>query len=250
MSPPFFSSERARLTTPPKPRPKRPYKSVDVTPTPDGFAVRLDGRGARTPGGRGLLLPTEALARRIADEWAAQGDGVVITSMPATRLAHVAIDAMAESRGEAARRVTEFAVDDLVCYFAEGPAGLVARQEQVWAPLLDWVRADLGLEFRRFVGVTHHDQSPATLAAVEALAAAEEVFILAGLVHAAQLFGSAILALSLWKGRLSGAQAFAASQLDETFQAETWGEDAEDAARVRALAIEAGMLEAWFRALG
>jgi len=238
------------LTTPREPRSKRPYVAVDVTPAQGGFAVRLDGRGARTPGGRGLVLPTEALAEQVALEWAAQGDSVVMATMPATRLAFVAIDSVPQGRDVAVKRVAEFAADDLICYFAEGPAGLVARQAQAWAPLLDWALTDLDLDFQRVVGLTHQDQPPATLATVEALAAGEGDFALAGLVHAAQLFGSAILALALRRGRLTGAGAFADSQLDETFQAEIWGEDAEDAARIRALAVEAGMLEAWFKALG
>jgi chaperone required for assembly of F1-ATPase len=38
------------------------------------------------------------------------------------------------------------------------------------------------------------------------------------------------------EGRLDAAAAFAVSQLDETFQIEAWGEDAEAAARRQALA--------------
>jgi chaperone required for assembly of F1-ATPase len=237
------------LTTSREPRPKRLYLEVNVAATPEGFAVRLDERGAGTPGGRGLVLPTAALARLVADEWVAQGDRVITAAMPATRLAFVSIDSLPERLGEAAKRVAEFAADDLICYFAEGPAGLVARQEQVWKPLLDWARAELDLGFLRAVGVTHQDQPPATLSAVEALAADQGAFALAGLVHAAELFGSAILALALWKGRLTGSEAFADSQLDETFQAKIWGEDVEAAARTHAMAAEAEMLEAWFRAL-
>jgi chaperone required for assembly of F1-ATPase len=237
------------LTTSLKHHPKRHYLSVDVASVQGGFAVRLDGRVPRTPGGRPIVLPTAALADLIAGEWAAQGEAIVMASMPATRLAHVAIDAMPEGRGEAARRIAQFAADDLLCYFAPGPDELVARQTRIWTPLVEWARADLGLDFRSSVGVTHHDQPPATLAAVEALAAGLDDFRLAAALAAAALFGSAILALALSKGRLSGPEAFAASQLDDVFQAETWGEDAEAVDRAHAMAIEAAMLEAWFAAL-
>ena len=44
-----------------------------------------------------------------------------------------------------------------------------------------------------------------------------------------------VIALALFEGRLDADSAFAASQLDETFQIERWGEDEEAAARRAAL---------------
>ena len=44
-----------------------------------------------------------------------------------------------------------------------------------------------------------------------------------------------MLALALVEGRLSGEQTYEISQLDETYQIEQWGEDAEAAARRAAL---------------
>ena len=210
--------------------PRRFYLGVDVAPAEGGFGVRLDERPAHTPQGRPLVLPTEALADLIAAEWAAQGERIVMTGMPATRLAHTALDAVPLARGETAASIARFAAADLVCYFAPSPASLRARQEAAWSPLIAWARDDLGLVFEAAEGVMHRDQPRATLAAVEALAAGLDDFRLAGLALAAQLFGSAILALALERNRLGGAAAFDASQIDEVFQAEQWGEDAETAA--------------------
>jgi chaperone required for assembly of F1-ATPase len=120
----------------------------------------------------------------------------------------------------------------------------------VWAPLIDWAAHDLGLAFESAEGIVHREQPSETLEAVEALAAGLDDFRLAGLALAAQLFGSAILALALERGRLDGAAAFAASRIDETFQAGQWGEDAEAAVWARSLQSEALMLESWFVALG
>ena len=229
--------------------PRRFYTEVDMAPADRGFGVRLDGRALRTPMAHPLVLPSEALARLVAAEWADQGERIVMAAMPATRLAHTAIDAVPLARPETAAGVAGFAAADLVCYFAPGPASLRARQEEVWGPLLAWARSDLGLAFERGEGVVHRDQPAATLAKVEALAARRADFPLAGLAFAAQLFGSAILALALERGRLDGNQAFAASRIDETFQSGQWGEDAEAAAQARALQAEALMLGHWFAAL-
>jgi chaperone required for assembly of F1-ATPase len=193
------------------------------------------------------VLSTEALARLVAEEWAAQGDEIVVAAMPATRLAW---SALAEgARGAAAERIAAFAGADLLCYFAEAPAALVERQERLWGPVLDWAAEELGARFRRGQGVIHRPQPPEALARIDALAGGEDDFALAGLGAAAALFGSAILAFGLRRGRLSADAAFALSRLDETFQEERWGLDAEAAARADAMARDAVALERWFQAL-
>jgi chaperone required for assembly of F1-ATPase len=214
------------------------------------FVVRLDDRDARTPGGRSLALPTVALAEKLAAEWNAQGAKIVVAGMPATRLANTALDAVSGARRQIAVSVADFAAADVVCYLAPSPASLVARQEAAWTPLVDWARMSLGLTFIQTQGIIHREQPALTLEAVAALAAGLEDFDLAGVALAAQLFGSAVLALALKQGRLTGAQALAASRIDEVFQAEQWGEDAETASRAAELAREADMLDAWFAALG
>lgn len=230
-------------------KPRRFYKEVTVEAEGDGFGVRLDGRAPRTPEGRPLVLPTHALASLIADEWRAQGDWIAHASMPATRLAHTAIDAVAAARGPTAEGVVRYADADLLCYFAEGPARLAHRQEKTWGPLLDWARDAHGLAFTRVVGIVHRPQPPQTLVRLEALLAPADDFSLAGMAFAAALFGSAILALALREGRINADEAMACARLDEIFQEEQWGVDAEAAARADAMAVEAVMAERWFASL-
>ena len=231
-------------------QPKRFYKAVTVAPAEGGgFSVLLDGRQPRTPGGAKLVLPTAALAELIAEEWTAQGDVIAFGDMPATRLAFTVIDRIDQARQAVAEETARYAAADLLCYFAEGPAPLVREQEARWGPLLDWAKADLGLDFARAAGIVHTPQPQETVQAVEALASALDAFALAGLAHAAGLYGSAILALAAQRGRLTAPEAFELSRLDEAFQEARWGVDAEAAERTARMAAEAAMLERWFRAL-
>ena len=241
MSLPGHSAERMR----------RFYTTADVAPADGGgFAVRLDGRQPRSPTGQALVLPTEALAQLVAAEWAAQGENILPETMPATKLAWGALTFADEAmRQGAVARVAGFAETDLVCYFADGPASLVERQERRWGAVIDWAARELGASFHRTQGVIHEPQPPATIARIEALAGAESNFALAGLAAAASLFGSAILGFALRRGELTPEAAFELSRLDETFQEERWGVDAEAAARADAMAAEAVMLGAWFAAL-
>jgi chaperone required for assembly of F1-ATPase len=231
-------------------RRKRFYKAVTVAETERGFAVQLDGRTARSPGGAPLLLPTQALAALVAEEWAAQTTDIEPATMPATQLASAALGVDASGRTAAAERLASFAGSDLLCYFADWPAGLVEQQTRRWGPAIDWAEATLQVSFHRAQGIVHQPQPQATLNRIAERAVAEDNFTLAGLLAAAALFGSAILAFAVRHGQLTADAAFALSRLDETFQEERWGVDAEAAARTDTMAKEAVMLGQWFEALG
>jgi len=229
--------------------PRRFYKAVEVAPAEGGFAVRLDGRTPRSPGNRPLLLPTQALADLIAAEWDGQGEHILMATMPATRLAYTAIDRLGEAHADTAAEVARYAGADLTCYRAEGPGSLVERQARGWDPLLAWARDELGMALEAAEGIVHRSQPPRSLERAQALAEALDDFALAALAHATGLLGSAVLGFALQRGRLSGTEAFALSRLDEAFQEERWGTDAEATERTERLAAEAVMLERWFAAL-
>lgn len=229
--------------------PRRFYKAVDVAPAGGAFEVRLDGRTPKSPAGKPLALPTEPLARMIADEWAGQGDHIVFAEMIATRLAWTAIDRVSEARGEVAGEVARYAGSDALCYVAEAPRDLVERQGRSWNPLLDWAREALGVELHAVEGIIHRPQPPQSIARVAALAEQLDDFGLAALAHATALFGSAALALAVQRGRVTGEEAYALSRLDEAFQEEHWGVDEEAAERTQRLTHEAIMLDRWFAAL-
>ncbi|HEY5410938.1 MAG TPA: ATP12 family protein, partial [Caulobacteraceae bacterium] len=181
-------------------RPRRFYAAADPGALEDGFGVLLDGRPVRTPGGTRMILPTLGLAQLVAAEWAAQGERIVISDMPATRLAYTAIDRAADARDAVAGEIADKAGADVLCYFAEAPDSLVERQVADWGPILDWAAGDLDLQFVRVTGLIHQPQPEATLARLRSLALELTDFELTGLINAAGLYGSAILAFALQRG--------------------------------------------------
>ena len=52
---------------------KRFYATAAAGEVDGGYALLLDGRGARTPAKNKLVAPTRAIAEAIAAEWAGQG---------------------------------------------------------------------------------------------------------------------------------------------------------------------------------
>lgn len=233
----------------PAEKPRRFYKSVEVAQAEAGFAVLLDGRALRTPGGTRLALPTRALAEQVAEEWAAQGETIELANMHATRLANTAIDSIGGAREATADQIANYAGSDLLLYFAEQPERLVRRQNELWGPLLDRAEQEARLSFVRASGIVHRAQPQESLDEVRRIALSLDDFGLAGLAFGAALFGSAILAIGLQRGWLDGAQAYELSRLDEAWQEEQWGVDEEAAERAARLRLEAGVLERWFGGL-
>lgn len=206
---------------------KRFYNRAEVG---EGGRILLDGRPVKTPGRRDLAAPAAALAEAVADEWNAQGETLDPRSMPLTGLANAAIDRIAPDHAAFADGLAAYGESDLLCYRAEGPAPLAARQAELWDPILAWAQQRYEIVFELALGVMHMPQPPETLARLRGALAERDSFALAGLSPLVTISGSLLVALALAEGAISLDQAWAAATLDERWQAEQWGEDEEAAA--------------------
>jgi chaperone required for assembly of F1-ATPase len=222
---------------PPPQLPKRFFAKAHVEPRDGGFALLLDGRVARTPARRALSLPSEATALALAEEWNGLGTVIDPRLMPLTRLVNAAIDGVALQMAETLAEVSRYLRSDLLVYRAGDPQALVEAQSDAWDRVLAWCRDMYGARFVLAEGVVFVAQPPATLFAMEqGLAAAvgegpRAPFRLAALNVMTVLTGSALLALAVLRGFLSAEAGWSAAHVDETFQEQRWGADAEALAR-------------------
>jgi len=206
------------------------WQETAVAADAEGYGVTLDGKPIRTPGRLPLRLPTRALATAVAAEWEAQGERIEPASMPFTRLSNSAIERVAPQHSAVAEIVAAYGETDLLCYRAEGPAALVRRQARAWDPLLRWAEQAHGARLVPVAGVMFQEQPAGALACLRAAVAACDPFALTALHELVTLSGSLVIGLAVVE-RVAPADAlWAASRVDETWQAEEWGEDAEAAA--------------------
>lgn len=214
---------------------KRFYKQASVAEAEGGFAIHLDGRPVKTPAGRRLAVPFRALAEAMAAEWQEQGEEIKPKSMPMTQLASTALDRVGPERATILDQLARFADTDLLCYRADFPPELVSRQTAQWQPLLDWAADVTGGRLTVTSGIIAVPQPAEAIAALVARLESYDEWRLCSAQAACAASGSLVLALAMVEGRLSGQQTYEASQLDETFQIERWGEDYEAADRRAAL---------------
>ena len=214
---------------------KRFYKIVSVAGEGGGFAVMLDGKKMRTRAKAPFVLPNQALAQAIAGEWEDQGSKIEPQSMPLTRLAGTAIDRVAPARPGVIDELTAYAETDLLCHRADRPADLAVRQDAAWGPLLEWAAQRFAAGLKVTVGILPQPQPKQALAALRGAVAAYDDMMLAGLHSATAATGSLIIGLALTEGRIDAGEAFETSQIDESYQIERWGEDAEHEAQRAAI---------------
>jgi chaperone required for assembly of F1-ATPase len=217
---------------------KRFYRQAEPVQRAGGHGITLDGKPVKTPGKRDLVVPNEALAAAIAEEWNAQDGEVRAATMPLTRLATTTVDRVATQREAIVRQTGNYAATDLVCYRAAHPPALTARQQAVWQPLIDWAVLRYDAPLIVTSGVIPKSQPAASLRALATAVAEQDDFALTALHVATAACSSLVIALALLERHLDAQQAFAASQLDESFQIEAWGEDSEQTARRRTLAAD------------
>ncbi len=227
---------------------KRFYETVKVAETERGYVVKLDAHELKTPAKKPLVLPTQELAQKVADEWQAQDAEIDSHAMPTMRLVATALDRVAEVPDETAAAFAAYGMSDLLCYRAENPDKLVKKQAEAWDPLLDWARLRFDMSFEVTQGIlpiAQPDENEARLRAI----AGEDVFRITGLAHMAATLGSAILALAVDERQIDAAMAHKLAFLDDLFQIEEWGADEEAIARLANIELDIRVASVYLYAL-
>lgn len=227
---------------------KRFYKRASVTPEGSGWRVMLDGRAVKTQGKNPQIVPTQALAEAMAGEWAAQGEEIDTAAFPLRDLADFAIDMGYDGRDALLAEIAGYAETDTLCYRAEPDTPLYERQIAVWEPILTAAEHRWDAHFERISGVIHRPQPAETLARMRAAVSALDTFTLAPLRMLTGLSASLVIGLAAIQPDADAESLWAAASLEEDWQAELWGRDAE-AEAVRKARFEAFALAIRFVAL-
>lgn len=218
--------------------PKRFWTNATTVARDGGFAVDLDGRAVKTPYKQPLIMPTQAMADRVAAEWQAQGEKIDPTTMPATRAANSAIDKVTPQYADVVAMLASYGESDLLCYRAANPDVLVAAQSQAWDPWLEWSATTLQAHLHVTTGLMPIPQPAESLDRLHAHVGQFDPFALTGFHDLVQLSGSLVLAAAVASDALTPQDAWPLSRIDEDFQISQWGDD-EEAAEAAAIKQQA-----------
>jgi chaperone required for assembly of F1-ATPase len=210
---------------------KRFYTTVTAELTEAGWRVLLDGRGIKSVAGRPQLLPTRVLAEAMCLEWADQGEEIDTARFFLRDLADYAIDVAGTGRDPLIRGLVAYAETDTLCYRAEAGEPMRERQEAVWEPLLSMTEHRWDVHFERISGVMHQPQPLPTIVRMRKVLAAQDNFTLAALNTLTSLAASLVIGLAAIEPDADARALWSAANLEEEWQAELWGKDAEAEAR-------------------
>lgn len=210
---------------------KRFWTSVDVAEGANGagWQVLLDTRPVRTPAKNACAVPTRILAERIAAEWDAQEETVNPLAMPMTRAASTCLDRVAPEMDGVRQVVAAYGETDLICYRAPHPEELIARQAEAWDPWLDWSASQYGARLETGEGVMHVPQVADAVLALATAVNGYDPWRLTALSELVTISGSLVLGLAVAERALEPEQGWHLSRIDEQWNIDAWGEDAEAA---------------------
>ena len=216
---------------------KRFWKEVTVEREGGGWQVALDGRRLSTQGKRPQVVPTRALADLLAREWAAQGPEIDPAAFPHRDMADYAIDRIATGEDDIIAKLLGFLETDTLCYHADPDEPLYRRQLDLWEPLVAAFEARNSVKVERISGILHRPQPAEAIAALRARLQAFDPLVMAPLFSLTSLAASLVVGLAALEDGADPAELWAAANLEEDWQAELWGEDADTAdLRARRLA--------------
>ena len=224
---------------------KRFWDTASIAPADAGYTILLDGRPMHLPGGAVLRIDHQSLALAIADEWQAAGGGkggeMSFADAPLTRLAGTALHRVAPDPLPVVDAIARYAESDLAM-LPRGTASTSWSRGRCRHGSHGWT----GLRrpttpLRVGSGIAYVKQHRSSVGALRTAVAALDVPALAALGVVVPALGSLVLGLAMAEGRLDAASAHELGALDELFQAEAWGEDAEASARRAAIAADVAL---------
>jgi chaperone required for assembly of F1-ATPase len=206
---------------------KRFWSSTSVIPQDAAFAVRLDARPLKLPGGGAALsVPFAPLAEAIAAEWADAPDNFTPDDVPLTRLVATAQERVRAHRTTIIGQLAAYGLNDLLCYRAS-ESTLRTTEDAAWSPWTGWAEQRYGIRLVIAAGLMPVEQDPAVHAAFRTALEDMSDHALAGLGVIVPALGSLILGLALEANALSPAEACRLAALEELTQEHRWGTDAE-----------------------
>ncbi len=225
---------------------KRIYTTTSVAEESNGFAVLLDAATLRTPARRPVRLPTRPLAEAIAAEWAAQGEVIDRAALPLTSLACIALDLAADKAEEMREELAEYGSTDQLCY--RDPA-LKGKDAALADPLLDWAHTTFAAKLRVTDGIVPVEQPAESLEALRRALLPLSIWELAAVSLSAGILRSLVASLALLHRRIDAEEAFRLAGLEETQQAEQWGMDPVQEARLAVWQRDLAAVAQWLELL-
>ncbi|MGZ9097592.1 MAG: ATP12 family chaperone protein [Micavibrio sp.] len=203
---------------------KRFYTLVTTRKDGNGYLILLDGKPIKTPDGRLVSVPTETLAGHVVQEWARQSEVIDSETMPLTQILVTAQGRGEKDRPDIEKTILGYLDTDLLCYRAELPAALVARQSASWDPWLKWFEAQSGVTLLTTPGLSALVQPKAAHDYTTRVVKAADQWHFTVIQMVTAVTGSIVLGMAFAAGAATPDNVFQAAQVEELYRSELYNE--------------------------
>lgn len=203
--------------------------------------VLVNDKPIMSPAGHPLDVPTEALAKAIADEWGGDikaqkkgYEGRLLTSLAAT-----AIDRTPDAREAIINQLIEICQNDQLLCWSDQSQELIGKQEEQWGKLIVFINQELGINLKHRFDFHIHPLPPEAMDKLTEWLNGLDVYGLSAFSYMADLTRSFIVPFALIQDQIASAEdAWEVAELQELHQQSQWGEDEEAVERTRKLKEE------------
>ena len=221
---------------------KRFYTKATVGAEGNGFTVLLDGKPLRTPARNALLLPTKQLADAVAAEWDAQTEIIDKAQMPLMALCCIALDVATTKADEMRFELLQYGTTDQLCY-REPEGEIRAAQELAYDALLAWAKLRYGASLDVTHGIYPIEQPETAMDALDGAIAKLDKWQLAAASVSCGITRSLVMSLAMIEGQLDAKESHRIAALEEQMQADAWGMDDDQQARIDVWARDLAAIE-------
>jgi ATP synthase F1 complex assembly factor 2 len=201
---------------------RRWYKEVTMEKSEAGWHILLDSKRIVTPKGALFALPNEQLALVVATEWASQNPTIKpAVYMPVMGLATTAIDNIPLTRLSTVKSLTDYLnVESILLTDEPESKSLAATKAALFPPIIEWFNKAFNVMLLTHSGraIVTPDQPTETLDKITKYLLQLDDWHLAAVSDLAAVLHSTILALALYKNRISVPDAVNASTVEEDDQ--------------------------------
>ena len=204
---------------------KRFYKDVTIAPVvglagaEQAFQILLDGKPMKTPAKENLVLPSEAMAQLIADEWQAveKDSEIDPAKMYHTQVAVTAQDYVSKNRTDIEQVIMRYLDTELMCYHTPEPPEMAKHQAEHWTPYLNWFEKEMSISLPVKQGLDVHRPSDEDYKKIVDFMEMLDMYHFALFQMLVSMTGSIVLACAFVKSTLSAEEIFKLAKLEELF---------------------------------
>ena len=153
-------------------------------------------------------------------------------------LISTSLDKIIDNKNLYINDILDYIDTDLICYRAENPKELLELQKNKWDPIILLIEKYIGIKVQVFQGILPKKQHIDIHSKLNNLINQFNIFEISALHRITNITGSIFLSLCVLKKDISKKEVFELSFLDELWQAENWGFDAETSQKRKKISTE------------